>query len=395
MMDNNSFLKKFEGRIETIGKSGINGIGENLNININDNKPETKKQLNEKLNNNKIILDYNFNHISSIVKEEFNKNKSFIPKFKRIKRSNSQTKNNYNQKSENPIKLIKFIETDVNKVKENVHKVNINNKLDKDNKSIKLPLISSQSKTEEKYILNKNTKLKNIKNYESKNLELIKLLKRDKPIKIKKNYSNEIKPKINYYFQEKNKFKEIYSIFNNKNNKSLSNRNILKQNNSKSDIIINKEKSYNNLFNSCLEYRNNKEKIKDKYSKDYNDENKNINDDKIKLVNNKIEKKLLIKKYYNQINNSLINKDHIFNLSKEKNEYESTENNKNQFLFNKKISIIKEENNDKIIENINNNQQNDNFLKILMKQRLIYQTKIPDNSRFKLNPKNKVNIDVK
>ena len=394
MMDNNSFLKKFEGRIETIGKSGINGIGENLNININDNKPETKKQLNEKLNNNKIILDYNFNHISSIVKEEFNKNKSFIPKFKRIKRSNSQTKNNYNQKSENPIKLIKFIETDVNKVKENVHKVNINNKLDKDNKSIKLPLISSQSKTEEKYILNKNTKLKNIKNYESKNLELIKLLKRDKPIKIKKNYSNEIKPKINYYFQEKNKFKEIYSIFNNKNNKSFSNRNILKQNNSKSDII-NKEKSYNNLFNSCLEYRNNKEKIKDKYSKDYNDENKNINDDKIKLVNNKIEKKLLIKKYYNQINNSLINKDHIFNLSKEKNEYESTENNKNQFLFNKKISIIKEENNDKIIENINNNQQNDNFLKILMKQRLIYQTKIPDNSRFKLNPKNKVNIDVK
>ena len=94
MMDNNSFLKKFEGRIETIGKSGINGIGENLNININDNKPETKKQLNEKLNNNKIILDYNFNHISSIVKEEFNKNKSFIPKFKRIKRSNSQIKNN-------------------------------------------------------------------------------------------------------------------------------------------------------------------------------------------------------------------------------------------------------------------------------------------------------------
>ena len=391
MMDNNSFLKKFEGRIETIGKSGINGIGENLNININDNKPESKKPLNEKLNN----LDYNFNHISSIVKEEFNKNKSFIPKFKRIKRSNSQTKNNYNQKSENPIKLIKFIETDVNKVKENVHKVNINNKLDKDNKSIKLPLISSQSKTEEKSILNKNTKLKNIKNYESKNLELIKLLKRDKPIKIKKNYYNEIKPKINYSFQEKNKFKEIYSIFNNKNNKSLSNRNILKQNNSKSDIIINKEKSYNNLFNSYLEYRNNKEKIKDKYSNDYNDENKNINDDKINLFNNKIEKKLLIKKYYNQINSSLINKEHIFNLPKEKKEYTSTENNKNHFLFNKKISIIKEENNDKIIENINNNQQNDNFLKILMKQRLIYQNKIPDNSRFKLNPKNKVNIDVK
>ena len=277
-----------------------------------------------------------------------------------------------------------------------MHKVNINNKLDKDNKSIKLPLISSQSKTEEKSILNKNTKLKNIKNYESKNLELIKLLKRDKPIKIKKNYSNEIKPKINYYFQEKNKFKEIYSIFNNKNNKSFSNRNILKQNNSKSDIIINKEKSYNNLFNSYLEYRNNKEKIKDKYSNDYNDENKNINDDKINLFNNKIEKKLLIKKYYNQINSSLINKEHIFNLPKEKKEYTSTENNKNHFLFNKKISIIKEENtNDKIIENINNNQQNDNFLKILMKQRLIYQNKIPDNSRFKLNPKNKVNIDVK
>ena len=62
-----------------------------------------------------------------------------------------------------------------------------------------------------------------------------------------------------------------------------------------------------------------------------------------------------------------------------------------------KKNAIKKKKTKIILFNINNdinNQTKDNFLKILMKQRILYQNKIPDNSRFKINPKTIVKIDI-
>ena len=402
-MDNNLLLRKFEGRTETSGKSGDKEKIENLNMNFIGYKPEQKIHLNDKLKNQQ-LLDYDYSYVSSIVKEEFNKNINFVPKYRQMKKNNSHLKIYFNKKSENPIKLIKINEQDKTNTNENDNKINMSNKTDNNNhkldnidknKDILLPLINFSDKRREKNIL--NIKLKRIKSYENKSdLKYNnKSLKQDRPIKIKKIVSNtniKYKQKINNSFQEKNKIKEIFPLFNIDKKKRL-------RNNSKFDIS-NKEKTYNKLLVGYLDYRNNKEKIKDKYSHDFYNENKNINNVQINLNNNNKEKSSLKKKYYDKTNNSTRNEERILYPQKRKKEYTSSDSIKNNLRLKHKLSLISEEEGYKKIENKNNitndnnNQKNDNFLKILMKQRMLYQNKIPDNSRFKINPKTFVKIDI-
>ena len=73
-MENELFLKKFKGSCELLGKEGPIGILNHLHNNITGFKP---KKVRIKKPEKKLEADYSY--ITSIVKEEFNKNKDFIP----------------------------------------------------------------------------------------------------------------------------------------------------------------------------------------------------------------------------------------------------------------------------------------------------------------------------
>ena len=73
-MDNNKFLKKYSGSSELVGREGPLGILNNLHANIRGYKPIKIKKIKQPT---KPEPDYSY--VSSIVKEDFNQNKNFIP----------------------------------------------------------------------------------------------------------------------------------------------------------------------------------------------------------------------------------------------------------------------------------------------------------------------------
>ena len=73
-MDNNKFLKKYSGSSELVGREGPLGILNNLHANISGYKPIKIKKIKQPT---KPEPDYSY--VSSIVKEDFNQNKNFIP----------------------------------------------------------------------------------------------------------------------------------------------------------------------------------------------------------------------------------------------------------------------------------------------------------------------------
>ena len=110
-MDNNKFLKKYKASCELVGKEGPLGILNNLHYNIIGYKP---KEIKKKKPPKKKEPAYSY--ITSIVKDDFNKNKNFISqlsiflnylKNKEINDSNiikSKTHNNYKEIQNNFIK---------------------------------------------------------------------------------------------------------------------------------------------------------------------------------------------------------------------------------------------------------------------------------------------------
>ena len=73
-MDNNKFLKKFSGSCELVGREGPLGILNNLHTNIRGYKPKKIKKIKQPTQ-----PEPAYSYVSSIVKEDFNQNKNFIP----------------------------------------------------------------------------------------------------------------------------------------------------------------------------------------------------------------------------------------------------------------------------------------------------------------------------
>jgi hypothetical protein len=449
-MDNNSFLNKFKGRTELVGKKGLLGIMNNLHMNIiGSQKP---RQLVSKIRK-KPHYENDYSYVNSIVKEDFNKNINYMPQFKNklILQNNTdnqsfsqkndrpdfninnEMKNNLNvlinKSQEKPLKLFKFNENKTSLLKKYKNNStddinNAQNNLD-NNKNFKLPVIS-QGKVPEKKYLNKKIILKvnnsyskektnsfnnnNIdKNYKRSNSlkENNKELSKQSIKKNKENYystrtiKNQKNSNSNFGFYNivlngikddlnslKNKINEMHhnnsfvgdhmykEIARKKNNEFINHKN--------NDTNLNTYKNNNNYnnFNDNNNNNNtyfnndNKKRIKKVNINSENNTNNNIIDTKTNNVNSVA---------FNKINYDLNNNIKINENQRKKILLIPSTNQNKWYNTNIKLEKIDEED-DKYDTNSITNDKNQNFLQIIMKQRLFYQKhKIPDNSRFKLS----------
>ena len=125
-MSENAFLKKFQGRMEQIGRSGYSEIMNNLHINIVDYLPKPVKVTKPKVKVDK------YGYIKSEVSEEFNKNINYMPQTKNLSLSPKKNKTEEIEKINiNNIKNIK------NNKAENINKFNIKNNIETNKKNKK------------------------------------------------------------------------------------------------------------------------------------------------------------------------------------------------------------------------------------------------------------------
>lgn len=76
-MENKLFLKKYSGSCELVGKEGPLGILNNLHNNIIGYEPKKQVIKIKRPKKNQEVID--FSYVSSVVKDDFNKNKNFVP----------------------------------------------------------------------------------------------------------------------------------------------------------------------------------------------------------------------------------------------------------------------------------------------------------------------------
>lgn len=426
-MDNDKFLKKFQGRTEQVGKEGIIGIMNNLRMNIVGNKEKPKKHLSVRIKR-KQYPDNDYSYVSSIVKEEFNKNINFVPQIKNysllLKMPNSDqninaTNNRYekanlklnsnvlknninkiNKSMENPIKLFKFTEQNKTRDKrETIDSKNINN-----NKKIQLPLIISQKKEPENNIMNKKIPLTKNYSYEKSNMFGPILKSNNNMLKVnsyrniqKIIINNDLNNKRKNNFSQENMNNEIRKQeFNNSNN--LSSGNLINKDNNKNEIDI--AKTYNKILNKLDNNYLLLDSIKNKINKiqknnsildiNNNSEHKGVN--KNNHINDNNHNNININLKDTNISNRIINNNELFFKEKNgKRSFTSSDSKPKLLGLNNKLDVINEEkDDDKSTINVKNNDnkmlmRKQNFLEILMHQRYMYQNKLPDNSRFKLN----------
>ena len=268
-MDNDSFLKKFQGRTETIGKEGLLGVMNNVHINVNDYKynyihnQKTKKQAKQiNLNVKKQNIKDQYHYITSEISKEFNQNKNFIPQLKSsIKLSNNKenNKNSYNN-SPNKIKNKDDINGSNNIIpqKRNIKKSNeknlaLENRINRHiNKAIEKPIKLFNSLDQKIY--------NSPKKYQSQNHLL------EKPNKIP---NNELKK--NSIVIEKNNIRRNLSS----RNKELNIKNNMKlpkiASQSKQQENYNTNNNYKSNINKYLEKKNTlnpniNNKIRDKFN---------------------------------------------------------------------------------------------------------------------------------
>ena len=265
-MDNDSFLKKFQGRTETIGKEGLLGVMNNVHINVNDYKfnyihnQKTKKQAKQiNLNVKKQNSKDQYYYITSEISKEFNQNKNFIPQLKSsIKLSNNKenNKNSYNN-SPNKIKNKDDINGSIPQ-KRNIKKSNeknlaLENRINRHiNKAIEKPIKLFNSLDQKIY--------NSPKKYQSQNHLL------EKPNKIP---NNELKK--NSIVIEKNNIRRNLSS----RNKELNIKNNMKlpkiASQSKQQENYNTNNNYKSNINKYLEKKNTlnhkiNNKIRDKFN---------------------------------------------------------------------------------------------------------------------------------
>jgi len=186
-MEKDSFLKKFIGRTEIIGRQGILPIMNNVHINVNDSKLMNKKN-NNALNQRKKSGPKNeYSYIRSEITKEFNENKNFMPQMQKLSMSlklnpkgPKENDNNINKRRSN-----ENIVTEINKRK---IKLKFDNNIDMNS-------------------------LKKEKNYENKKNSNYNINGQERKIKgdAYKNKSKE-KPVKLYDYLEQNKNKKVTTI---------------------------------------------------------------------------------------------------------------------------------------------------------------------------------------
>ena len=140
-MEVDSFLKKFQGRTEVIGRQGILGIMNNVHINVNDYQIPNKKQKNIKGRRKSSPKD-EYNYVQSEISKEFNENKNFIPQLKSLSLS-SKIKNNKDNMNNNKKNIKNSIKEENNK---NNKKANNNLALTNENKKKNYNTIDTKNK---------------------------------------------------------------------------------------------------------------------------------------------------------------------------------------------------------------------------------------------------------
>lgn len=398
-MKEDSFLKKFKGRMQQIGKNGYSDILNNVHINIVDYIQKPKK-----IKKTKVKVEPYVN-IKSEISEEFNKNKNFMPKTKNLSKSPQKNKIEETDKmNDNNVKSIRFNNINKFNMKNSIEN-NKNKKKEKEKpikllKSIKFNIINRNDNKKSLEIQTSGNHEKRI-NKMRNNKKIINLENNDKLTSSKKR-SNSIKlnlklPSISQSskLERKNTNNLISKNSNNNLNKSHDRVNtftpkfINKITNNYSKIFIeNVKKPLNkrqNIENGNLKNyevkkefnlpkidKNNNKKIKienDKNAKIYNKEKDKIlnsikNDflmlDSIKNRGNNIDK--------NQINSKKVNNNNNLN------QYKKNINKKNQSTNNpnfdnlmdsndsleKEIKIKKQNNLNKNLSR-NNNLENINM----------------------------------
>ena len=426
-MDNNKFLKKYSGSSELVGREGPLGILNNLHANISGYKPIKIKKIKQPT---KPEPDYSY--VSSIVKEDFNQNKNFIPQLS-VQLNPMKFKDNqiYNN-------IVKNYELKKLQVKNNF--VSKNNELDDDiiykkiqnpkDNGIKIKYTNTNKKADQN--LNVNNEF-NFYNYKGR-----RMLLNNNPIL--NNNSNEILPLISNRSQEikhtseisKRKFKnkktftpimkKQFSLVNkiNSSSNNFKNAGLLKKSNSTMNIRS------QNINNNIFPYRNKKCYIDVNENSNYKSNNlRNINEYKFRsdieqnkkhivnqvLLNNNENKirqqKRIIKNEFNNFNNDNRFNSYSYKYDDEKNlnykQYNNDNNINNEkyirsrnFSRNKKIfknknpskdnnlDIINEEEEENNKRNKINNMQNNqepNMMEILMMQRQQYFNNIQNNLR--------------
>ena len=294
-MDNNLFLKKFSKSSELVGREGPLGILNNLHTNIKGFKPQKIKKIKEP---KKPEPDYSY--VSSIVKEDFNQNKNFIPqlnvllnpmKFKNNQIYNSIVKNYVIKKNEsknNFVKKTNELDNDIvfkkiqnqQKNKVMLKYINTNKKPEQHfNHNNESNIFNNNSERKKRLFLNNNS------NFNHNSKELLPLIP---------NHSQHITSSseiLRRNFTNKKSFTPIlrrpFRLLNKNNSQkiNLENSNILKKSNSTMNIRV-QNNSNNNIFSNLNKnsYINMNENFNNKSS---NFRNKNDNKFRYEIDENK------------------------------------------------------------------------------------------------------------
>jgi hypothetical protein len=250
---------------------------------------------------------------------------------------------------------------------------NVNQKLNNDNLKRQYNKgVNTENTNLKKYIIKREYNLPRI----DKNVNKMNYIENDKSIKLYNKQKNLILNDI------KKDFLMLDSIKNKSNNISKSQR-------------LEENIFYNNNINMSLDnkinnYNNNKKNISNNYSLDYF-----MNSNNYKYKTKKDESNIpyssnLDQKNYNNYNERMnFNEDFSSLNIEEKKPHTSFDYPKKIPKLKNKLDIIDEENEEenKYITDVkftNENKENLNSLEILMKQRALFQNKIPNDSRFKI-----------
>ncbi len=391
-MNNNLFLKKYRGSCEFVTKEGPLGILNNLHYNIIGYKP---KEIKRKKPPKKPEPDYSY--ITSIVKDDFNKNKNFISqlsiflKNKEINDFNiikSKTHNNYDEKQNNLINNNNndngtVYERGIFRKKVKLKTEKLKSKYNNINRITKQNMLKLKNKRMNNKIINENdskttNKIFNSFNYENNSQKILPIINISQDLN---NHNTKIE-KMN------NENKKYYTPLINRQNNLCGGNNFSKFHlNKELDKLIKKSNSTMNILR-----KNNNMNIENNFRYDNIDNFQNsrtfrqeINENKF-LNDNQIFSNVDVIKFKNRNLKEFKKKlDKIIGLNKVDDE-SLINNDPIQENNNKNLYIINEENDDNNKQNINDNIDNNkslNLLDVLMKQRQKYFKNIENSLSYK------------